>query len=222
MTLDENFDLLRESMIQEQIIARDVVAPRVLDAMRRVPRHLFVPERYQPEAYTDRPLPIGQNQTISQPYITAFTLEALQLSGHEVILEIGTGSGYQTALLAELGAMVYSMERRRPLAYGAGKLLAELDYDNVEIYVGDGSQGLADMGPYDVIVVSAAAPSIPAPMLSQLRMGGRIVIPVGSRRTQYLKRIWLVDDEWHHDDLLKVTFMPLIGRFGFASELDEA
>lgn len=221
MMTEEHFDTQRETMIREQIIARDVMAPRVLDAMRRVPRHMFVPQRYQPEAYTDRPLPIGQNQTISQPYITAFTLEALQLSGHEVILEIGTGSGYQTALLAEMGAMVYSLERRRPLAYRAGKLLAEFDYDNVEIYVGDGSQGLADMAPYDAIVVSAAAPSIPVPMLTQLRPGGRIIIPVGSRRTQYLKRIWLVDDEWHHDDLLKVTFMPLIGRFGFAGELNE-
>ncbi|PJF41850.1 MAG: protein-L-isoaspartate O-methyltransferase [Phototrophicales bacterium] len=218
---EENFDILREQMIQEQIIARDIVSPRILDAMRRVPRHLFVPEPYQHEAYTDRPLPIGQNQTILEPYISAIMLEALQLSGHEVILEVGTGSGYQTALLAELGAMVFSMERRRPLAHRAGKVLADLNYNNVEIYHGDGSQGLADMGPYDAILVSAAAPSIPAPMLSQLRIGGRIVIPVGSRRIQYLKRIWLVDDEWQHEDLLKVSLMPLIGRYGFASELGE-
>lgn len=215
MPTEEDYSTLRDDMVREQLIARDVAAPRVLDVMRRVPRHLFVPERHREEAYADRPLPIGHNQTISQPYITAFMLETLQLSGHEIILEIGTGSGYQTALLAELGAQVYSMERRQALARRAGKLLHELDYDNIEVYHGDGSQGLADMSPYDIIVVSAAVPSIPGTLLAQMRTGARLILPVGSRGRQYLERVWLVDGEYMQERLMRVQFMPLIGKYGF-------
>jgi protein-L-isoaspartate(D-aspartate) O-methyltransferase len=215
MPTEEDYTAQRDTMVREQLIARDVAAPRVLDAMRRVPRHLFVPERYRPDAYTDRPLPIGHNQTISQPYITAFMLETMQLSGHEIILEIGTGSGYQTALLAELGAQVYSIERQHVLARRAGKVLHELDYDNIEVYEGDGSQGLADMCPYDIIVVSAAVPSIPGTLLSQMRPGARLILPVGSRGRQYLERVWLVDGEYLQERLMRVQFMPLIGKYGF-------
>ena len=218
MLTEEDFAGLREAMVREQLIARDVMAPRVLDAMRRVPRHLFVPEKHRPDAYSDRPLPIGLNQTISQPYITAFMLEAMQLSGHEVILEVGTGSGYQTALLAELGAVVYSVERKHVLARRAGKLLADLGYDNIEIYEGDGSQGLADMSPYDIVVVSAAAPAIPGPLLSQMRIGARLILPVGSRGRQYLERVWLVDGEYLQERLLRVSFMPLVGKYGFEEQ----
>jgi protein-L-isoaspartate(D-aspartate) O-methyltransferase len=215
MSTEEEFAQLRETMVVEQLVDRNIIDPRVLDAMRRVPRHLFVPEQFREAAYGDRPLPIGFQQTISQPYIVAFMLEALQLSGHEIVLEIGTGSGYQTALLAELSAFVYSVERNRDLSRQAGKLLADLDYDNVEIYSGDGSQGLADMAPYDAIIVGASAPSIPGPLLSQLRHGGRLVMPVGGRRAQYLERIWYTDDNWNVERLLKVVFVPLVGRYGF-------
>ncbi len=215
MPTEEQFTTQRERMVSEQLINRHIMDPRVLDVMRRVPRHQFVPEEFQFASYADRPLPIGFQQTISQPYIVAFMLEALQMSGHEIILEIGTGSGYQTALLCELGAFVYSIERNRFLARRAGKRLAEMGYDNVEIYVGDGSQGVADMAPYDAICVSASAPSIPGPLMSQLRDGGRLVMPVGNQDSQNLERIWLSDTTWHIDSLMPVLFVPLIGRYGF-------
>lgn len=218
MTNQEDFDIQRETMIREQIIARNVMDPRVLDAMRRVPRHAFVPERFRDDAYQDRPVPIGMNQTISQPYVVAFMLEALQLSGHESVLEIGTGSGYQTALLAELGANIFSIEQRHALAHRAGRILAEQGYDNIEIYEGDGSQGLADMAPYDAIIVGAAAPNIPGPLLAQMRPGGRLILPVGSRRIQYLERIWYVDGEYLQERLLRVAFKALVGRYGFETD----
>jgi protein-L-isoaspartate(D-aspartate) O-methyltransferase len=216
MPAEEEFAAQREEMVREQLIARNIMDPRVLDAMRRVPRHLFIPEEYRYAAYRDRPVPIGYDQTISQPYIVAFMLETLQLSGHEIVLEVGTGSGYQTALLAELGSFVYSIDRQRELTQRAGSLLAELGHDNVEIYAGDGSQGLADMAPYDAIIVSASAPSVPAPFLSQLREGGRIIIPVGDRQSQHLERVWIVDNTWHVERLLPVVFVPLIGKYGFS------
>jgi protein-L-isoaspartate(D-aspartate) O-methyltransferase len=203
-------------MVRDQLVERNITDPRVLDAMRRVPRHEFVPKDLAFAAYRDRPLPIGHKQTISQPYVVAYMAETLQLSGHEIILEIGTGSGYQTAILAELGAFVYSVERNLNLADKAGKLLAQLGYNNVEILAGDGSQGLADMAPYDAIIVSASAPTVPKPLQAQLRDGGRLIIPVGRRDSQYLERVWRSQDEWHVERLLPVVFVPLIGRYGFS------
>lgn len=220
MPTEEEFAIQRRTMVQEQLIQREIMDPRVLDVMQRVPRHIFVPENYHFVAYSDRPLPIGHQQTISQPYVVAFMLEALQLSGHEVVLEIGTGSGYQTALLAELCACVYSIERNRTLAKRAGAKLAEMGYENVEVYVGDGSQGLADMAPYDAIIVSASAPTVPGPLMSQLRDGGRLIMPVGDRRQQNLERLWQADEEWHIEQLMPVVFVPLIGRYGFTDPLD--
>lgn len=216
MPSEEEFAVQREEMVREQLIARNIMDPRVLDAMRRVPRHLFIPEENRYAAYRDRPVPIGFEQTISQPYIVAFMLETLQMSGHEVVLEIGTGSGYQTALLAELASFVYSIDRNSDLAYSAEQNLLKMGYENIEIYAGDGSQGLADMAPYDAIIVSASAPSVPAPFLSQLREGGRIIVPVGDRQSQYLERIWIFDNNWHVERLLPVVFVPLIGKYGFS------
>ncbi len=218
MPTEEEFAEQRERMVRHQLVDRGIKDPRVLDSMRRVPRHLFVPEEYRFASYRDRPLPIGSNQTISQPYIVAFMLETLQLSGHEIVLEIGTGSGYQTALLAELAATVYSLERYRPLARQAGRRLSEMGYENIEIYAGDGSQGLADMAPYDAIIVSASAPSVPGPLMAQLRQGGRLIMPVGDRRSQHLKRVWRVDQNWHVERLMPVVFVPLIGRYGFQED----
>lgn len=215
MLTEQEFAVKREEMVRNQLVDRNIQDPRVLDAMRRVPRHIFVPDELRFAAYRDRPLPIGYEQTISQPYIVAVMLELLQLCGHETVLEIGTGSGYQTALIAELGAMVYSLECKPELAGLAGRRLSDLGYDNVEIYKGDGSQGLADMGPYDAIIVGASAPSIPGPLMAQLREGGRLVLPVGDRDTQYLERVWRSDGEWHIEQLLPVVFVPLVGRYGF-------
>ena len=210
-----NYDQLREKMVQNQLVDRDISNFRVLDAMRKVPRHDFVPEDIRHLAYHDGALPIGYDQTISQPYVVAIMLQMLQLSGHEIILEIGTGSGYQTALLAELGAYVYSIERHQGLAERAGELLAKQGYKNIDIYVGDGSQGLADMAPYDAIIVSASAPAIPLPLRSQMRHNSRLMLPVGNREKQYLQLLTRDYDTWRKEQILPVRFVPLIGHYGF-------
>lgn len=211
-----DFDLAREQMVAEQLEARDISQPDVLAAMRKVPRHLFVPHDLQHLAYRDGPLPIGNDQTISQPYIVALMTQALGLAKTDTVLEIGTGSGYQAAILAELCQQVYSLERDRHLAGQAGKRLADLGYANVEVYVGDGSQGLPDMAPFDAILVTAAAPSIPNPLRSQLCDGGRLVLPVGSRDGQVLERLWRTGDTWRVERLGPVMFVPLVGRYGFS------
>lgn len=211
-----NFDIMREYMVREQLAGRDITDPRVLDAMRRVPRHCFVPEEFRTRAYTDGPLPIGNDQTISQPYIVAFMTQMLELQPSDIVLEIGTGSGYQTAILCELAQFVYSLERYPALGERAGELLTELGYDNVEIHTGDGSQGLPDMAPFDAIVVTAAAPAIPGPLRAQLADGGRLVLPTGNRVQQMLQRVRRTGDTWHVENLLPVMFVPLYGRHGFA------
>jgi protein-L-isoaspartate(D-aspartate) O-methyltransferase len=213
-----DFQMLRERMVEEQLRSRDISDPRVLRAMRDVPRHFFVPDELKHLAYRDGPLPIGEEQTISQPYIVALMTQALHLSGHETALEIGTGSGYHTAILCELAGQVFSLERHPQLADGAGSALAELGYNNVEIHVGDGSQGLPDMAPFDAIVVSAAAPSVPGPLRSQLADGGRLVLPVGDRDSQWLERVWRHGDTWNIERITPVMFVPLIGKHGFASQ----
>ena len=218
MTVHETYDwqALREHMVQEQLAARNITDPRVLSAMRNIPRHMFVPDDLRHLAYRDSPLPIGNDQTISQPYIVAYMTQALGLTGTETLLEIGTGSGYQTAILSKLAHQVYSIERHAKLAEQAAARLEGLDIHNVELMVGDGSQGLADMAPFDAILVTAAAPALPIALRSQLADGGRMVLPVGDNQNQYLERVTRRGETWQVERLLPVMFVLLIGRYGFS------
>lgn len=212
----------RERMVREQLIARDITDRRVLDAMRRVPRHRFVPPHLQSLAYEDNPLPIGSDQTISQPYIVALMTQMLDVQSEHTVLEIGTGSGYQTAILCELARVVYSLERHQALADAARDRLEDLGYHNVEVFVGDGSQGFPDMAPFDRILAAAAAPAIPGPLQSQLADGGRLVIPIGDNRQQMLQRVRRSGNSWQVEENIPVMFVPLYGRYGFRSPDDEA
>jgi protein-L-isoaspartate(D-aspartate) O-methyltransferase len=183
------FDLLRRHMVETQLQDRGITDARVLDAMARVPRQEFIPDRYRSQAYEDHPLPIGEEQTISQPYIVALMLEALRLTPGDRVLEVGTGSGYVTALLAELVQQVFSIERHAGLAADSKELLVRLGYTNVRVTVGDGSHGLATGALYNAILVSAAAPELPGPLLAQLCEGGRMIIPIGPPESQQLQLI---------------------------------
>ncbi len=200
----------RQLMVESQLRERGISDPRVLDAMQRVPRHEFVPEPYRAQAYEDHPLPIGDGQTISQPYIVARMLESLQLTPGDKVLEVGTGSGYVTALLAELAAQVFSVERHAALAESARKLLATLGYSNVHIFIGDGALGLPASVPFDAILVSAAALSVPPALPSQLREGGRMIIPVGSPDSQQLQFIRMVNGQPVNSLRELVRFVPLV------------
>jgi protein-L-isoaspartate(D-aspartate) O-methyltransferase len=215
---EDRFRIEREEMVRSQIERRDVRNPRVLTAMRRVPRHAFVPTELQARAYEDGPLPIGQSQTISQPYIVAAMSELLELNGTENVLEIGTGSGYQAAVLGELARSVHSVERHAPLAEKAAKTLAALGYNNISVHVGDGSLGRADGAPYQAVLVTAAAPEIPRPLVDQLGEGGRLVIPVGDRSGQMLERWRKVDGTIRREKLFPVAFVPLRGTLGWQDE----
>lgn len=205
-------------MVEEQIISRGIKDPKLIDAMRKVPRHLFVEEALQSQAYNDHPLPIGEKQTISQPYMVALMTEALQLTGKEKILEIGTGSGYQTAILAEIAGKVFSIERIRSLAIKARKLLYELGYFNVEIKIFDGTFGWAEEAPFDAIIVTAGSPDIPQPLVDQLAIGGRLVIPLGDPSIQDLIRIIKTEEGTKREDLGGCRFVKLIGRYGWNEE----
>ena len=180
---------LRQRMVDSQLRARGISDQRVLDAMTRVPRHEFVPERYRDQAYEDHPLPIGEDQTISQPYIVVVMLQALKLSPTDNVLEIGTGSGYVTALLAQLTAQVTSMERHPALADAAREVLDNMGYKNVRVVAGDGTRGFPEAAPYDAILVSAAAAELPSTLVSQLAEGGRMIIPIGGAEAQQLQYI---------------------------------
>lgn len=213
-----DFPKARVKMVEEQIISREIRDPRVIAAMKKVPRHLFVEEALQSQAYSDHPLPIGEKQTISQPYMVALMTEALQLTGKEKVLEIGGGSGYQTAILAELAERVFSIERIRPLAIRARQLIYELGYFNVEIKIFDGTYGWAGEGPFEAIMVTAGGPDIPQPLLDQLTMGGRLVIPVGDAFVQDLIRITKTEDGIKKEDLGGCRFVKLIGKYGWNDE----
>ena len=205
-------------MVEEQIVARGIQDSRVIAAMKKVPRHFFVEEALQSQAYSDHPLPIGEKQTISQPYMVALMTETMELKGRERILEIGAGSGYQTAVLAELAQEVYSIERIRPLAIRARKLLYDLGYFNVEIKIFDGTYGWMEKSPFDAILVTAGAPDIPQPLYDQLAMGGRLVIPVGDISVQDLFRITKTDRGMKKENLGGCRFVKLIGRYGWEDE----
>jgi protein-L-isoaspartate(D-aspartate) O-methyltransferase len=209
----DGFAVERQNMVDSQLRARGIRDQRVLDAMTRVPRHEFVAGRYQHQAYEDHPLPIGAGQTVSQPYIVALMLEILSLEPAWSVLEIGTGSGYQTALLAELAAHVYSVERHPQLAHEAETTLDRLGYHNATIVVGDGSEGLPAWAPFDAIVVSAAAPQIPASLFEQLREGGRMIIPVGPADAQELQLVRKTQGRPVIDRLEGCRFVPLIRGF---------
>jgi protein-L-isoaspartate(D-aspartate) O-methyltransferase len=201
----------REAMVVSQIEGRDVRDPRTLAAMRKVPRHLFVPPALAAEAYADHPLPIGHSQTISQPYIVAFMTEALGLRGGEKVLEVGTGSGYQAAVLAEIADRVYTIEIVAPLAEEARARLAALGYRNVEVRAGDGYQGWPEQAPFDAVIVTAAAPRIPQPLKEQLKDGGRLVIPVGEEY-QELMVVTRRGSDYVEKRVLAVRFVPMTGK----------
>lgn len=203
-------------MVDSQLRARGVADERVLAAMSRVPRHEFAPEHYREQGYEDHPLPIGEGQTISQPYIVALMLEDLALSSADRVLEVGTGSGYVTALLAELAAQVFSVERHDSLAAGARELLARLGCTNVQVFVGDGSQGLAEYAPYDAIIVSAGGPELPPALVAQLANAGRMIMPVGPPDSQQLQLIRMENARPRITLRELCRFVPLISADGLA------
>lgn len=214
----DRFVRQRKKMVDTQIRARGVRDERVLRAMEKIPRHLFVEPALEDQAYADTPLPIGEGQTISQPYMVALMTEAMNLKGQEKVLEIGTGSGYQTAILAELSEQVFSIERISTLAAQARKILDALKYFNVAIRVGDGTLGWREEAPFDAIIVTAGAPNIPRPLVEQLAIGGRLVIPVGGRFTQELYRVTRLSDDPEavkKEALGGCRFVDLIGEHGW-------
>jgi len=209
---------LRESMVKNQIEARGVRDSRVLEAMKTVPRHEFVNESLIDQAYSDHPLPIGDQQTISQPYIVALMTEALQVDKDDRVLEIGTGSGYQAAILAQLAYRVYTIERNRNLYEMGRRILEKLGYYNVVCRYGDGTLGWKEESPFDAILVTAGAPDIPKPLVDQLGMGGRMVIPVGSSSSQQLVKLYRDEKGIHQTELGGCRFVKLIGQRGWKAE----
>lgn len=206
----------REKMVESQIKNRGIIDEKVLKAMLKVPRHLFVDPALRDQAYGDYPLPIGEGQTISQPYIVALMTEALDLKGNERVLEIGTGSGYQTAILAEIALWVYTIEKYPTLQERAKKILIqELGYKNITFKIGDGTLGWKEASPFDAIIVTAASPQIPPPLIEQLGEGGRIVIPVGDEFSQMLIKGIKKGGKLQTKTLEPVRFVKLIGAYGF-------
>jgi protein-L-isoaspartate(D-aspartate) O-methyltransferase len=212
------FAAQRRTMVESQLRARGIRDERVLAAMSHVPRHEFVAVNYRDQVYEDHPIPIGEGQTISQPYIVAIMLQALALNASDVVLEVGTGSGYLTALLAELARQVYSVERHASLARTAQATLARLGYSNVEVLLGDGGNGFPDRAPFDAVVVSAAAPQIPPPLFEQLREGGRMIVPVGPPQAQELQLVRKHGGKPVLSSMEGCRFVPLIGSEGYRSE----
>ena len=215
---EDSFAVERKMMVDKQISARGVKDPQILDIIGLVPRHEFVPSEYREFAYRDAPLPISKGQTISQPYIVALMTELLELEGDEKVLEIGTGSGYQAAILAYLAKEVHTIERHIDLAKEAKKNLEKLELKNVFVHIGDGSLGLPEEAPFDAIIVTAAAPRVPSELLSQLKENGRLVIPVGSRGSQFLECWQIVEGVEERESILPVAFVPLVGDQGWQEE----
>ena len=216
---EAGFARLRRAMVEEQIRERGIGSPRVLEALLAVPRHKFVPEESAGAAYADQPLPIGEGQTISQPYMVAVMTEAMELTGSERVLEVGTGSGYQAAVLSLLAREVYTVESVSSLAIVARRRLARLGYLNVHVHAGDGTLGLPEFAPFEAIVVTAAAPKIPPPLVEQLAEGGRLVIPVGQADHQELLQVRKAGGEAFSRVLHYCRFVPLVGRHGWRHQL---
>jgi protein-L-isoaspartate(D-aspartate) O-methyltransferase len=212
---EDEFRIARKRMVEQQIAARGVLDPRLLAVMGSVPRHQFVPADDLPWAYADGPLPIGHGQTISQPYIVALMTELLQVDSTQRVLEVGTGSGYQAAVLGQLAAEVHTVEVIPELAAQAARTLTDLGYTNVHVHTADGSLGWPQAAPYDGILVAAAAPSAPQPLLDQLAEGGRLIIPVGSRGFQQLEVWSRTGNEFKRQVNLAVAFVPLRGKLGW-------
>ncbi len=210
-----NYEQERLRMVEEQIVSRDVKDERVLAAMRKVPRHEFLPEAIRGMAYADNAIPLGEGQTISQPFMVALMSELLELTGAERVLEIGTGSGYQAAVLAELCEKVYTVERIKLLADRARATLDRLGYRSVAIKVYDGTYGWKEMAPFDAIMVTAGSPDVPVPLLDQLKDGGRMVIPVGDRYGQTLLKIVKTPEGAITQRSIPCVFVPLIGNHGW-------
>ena len=216
--MDERFDEKRLEMVSAQIERRGLNEPRLLQALRSVPRHRFVPLDVQEHAYDDGPLPIGSGQTISQPYIVALMTSLAALKGDENVLEIGSGSGYQAAVLSCLAKSVHTIERHAALAGWSGSILEELGYKNVSVHLGDGSSGWPEAAPYQAILVTAAAPRLPQPLLDQLAEGGRLVIPIGERRLQDLQ-VWQREGgQFTWETIIPVAFVPLRGELGWKED----
>ena len=217
-----DYTVARRRMVQQQIVARGIDDSRLIEALNQVPRHFFVDEGLRGHAYADGSLPIGHKQTISQPYMVAAMSAALELQGQERVLEIGTGSGYQTTILAMLAKRVYSIERIAALAARARKTLDQLQISNVNIKIADGTLGWKDQAPFDGILVAAGAPDVPQEYLAQLAVGGKLVLPVGGFNQQSLIRITrLGEDQFRREELMGCRFVPLIGEAGWA-ETDNA
>lgn len=210
-----NADKERFRMVEEQVVGRGVREERVLAAMRKVPRHEFLPEAMRAMAYADNALPIGENQTMSQPYMVGLMSELLGLRGNERVLEVGTGSGYQAAVLAELCGKVYTVERVKVLAEKARAALDRLGYRSVAIKVYDGTYGWKEMAPFDAIIVTAGSPDVPGPLVEQLKMGGRLVIPVGERSGQRLIKVVRTEQGPVIENSISCMFVPLIGAHGW-------
>jgi protein-L-isoaspartate(D-aspartate) O-methyltransferase len=208
----------RRQMVDEQIRSRGIANEWVLQAMLQVPRHVFVPAELQADAYADAALPIAEGQTISQPYVVGLMTDALRAAPDARVLEIGTGSGYQAAVLSRLVAHVYTVERHTTLAEQAVARFTQLGYDNISVHVGDGTLGWPEHAPYDNAILTAAGPRIPRAILSQVRVEGTVVLPVGSRKSQRLQRLWIRTRGFIREDLGKVVFVPLVGRQGWQKQ----
>ncbi len=211
------YEILRERMVREQLMPRGIKNQRVLDAFRKVERHKFIPENLRNSAYADFPIPIGEGQTISQPYIVALMTECLNLNGQDKVLEIGTGSGYQAAILAELVKEVYTIERFETLAKRAEAILNEFGYTNIKIKVGDGTLGWEEAAPFDKIMITAASPQIPLPLTEQLKENGKLILPLGESFSQVLTLVEKKKGKLEFMDICGCVFVPLVGKHGWSN-----
>ena len=210
-----DFDKLRLEMVDRQLIPRGIKDDKVIEVFRNIPRHEFIPSKYQNSSYGNFPLPIGEDQSISQPFIVALMTQTLEINNTDKVLEIGTGSGYQAAILASLAKDIYSVERRDPLAKEAENTLRKLGFTNLKLKIGDGTLGWEEFAPYDKIMVTAAAPSLPEPLKEQLNPNGKIVIPIAAEFGQILTLFTKDGNKFNKEKVCECAFVPLIGQYGY-------